>query len=640
MKPRKSFGHEGAERFHGRMGERPERLAGGERRTREATQEENGEKPVRRSNFGEFGRDKEVVEDGERPRRNGLNRNRSDQPSWARAATTGEAEPPPPPPPARERFDRAKSWRERGREEQQGDDRPKERNADRRWDRDHRQEREPEWLDEPAEDKAQGHTVEDFQKFMESMKAGKSAAAKPEQSQMPTVFDNSPHDESLESDKSKVRSAPPVEMGPDKFFANFAATPNPDMANPLEGPKESATSKSKTGSRFQNFFSSQEDRRQPEPPAPAAGPPPPQQEPNPLLAFANAVSSMGQNNGSANQPSPAEKVAFQALLQKLQKQSFSNTPPPGGFSVPPPSNDMGPKSAVASPSPYQPYGHDHLDHPSNRGPPPSFQEMHAGRPQQATQLPPMREQQMLQELMGQHHPLPPQTSGREDQNMSRNSNNNAQFLMGLMKGGRNMPEPPRVEQHIRMPQPSRPAQIPQTPDREPDYQRERSASQHQGRPQGLPQFFDEAQLHHHEQDNRRQQQPTQILQRQGPPGLDHMHPNWMQGGNQQLPPGPGRPMIPPPGLAGNPRNGPMPGIFPPNFPMGGFPPEAMAGPQRNMAPPPGFFGGPPPPGFMPPPGMGGGFHGGPEALGFGFDGRGLHGGRAMPPHGAGGFRQN
>ncbi|KAI0132070.1 hypothetical protein BJ170DRAFT_229500 [Xylariales sp. AK1849] len=634
VKPRKSFGHEGAERFH-----RPDRFGGsgggggdrgGERRPRDNHQEDNGDRP-RRSNFGEFSRDQEGDE-GERPRRNGLNRNRSDQPSWARG-NNGDDEPPP----TRERFDRAKSWRERDRDQQHGDDKPRDRNADRRWDRDQRQEREPEWLDEPAEDKPQGHTVEDFQKFMETMKASKNADAKPEQ---PTAIDTSARVSVFEAEKPKLKSAPAIERGPDKFFANFAPTPSADVSKPLETPKESAPAKAKTGSRFQNFFSNaQEDRRTTEPPTPAVAPPPPPQEPNPLLAFANLGANAGHGAGPGNQPDTTERVAFQALLQKLHigKQSLTgNTPPSGGFPAPPGLN-MGSKEPVASPGSFPPFGQERRDEPVHRGPPMMSQEMHVPRPQQQNnQLPPIRtEQQVLQELIGQRYPMPNQVSGRADQSQSRNSNSNAEFLMTLMQSARNVPGPPRAEEHIRMPQPSRPAQIPQTQEREQDYQRERSSSQHQGRPQGLPSFFDETQLHHHEQDNRRQQ-PTQILQRQGPPGLDQMHPNWMQGGSQQLPPGPGRPMIPPPGLAGNPRINPMPGVFPPNFPMGGFPPEGMAGPPpRNMVPPPGFFGGGPPPGFMPPPGMGAGFHHGPqEALAFGFDGRG------MPPPGAGGFRRN
>ena len=200
---------------------------------------------------------------------------------------------------------------------------------------------------------------------------------------------------------------------------------------------------------------------------------------------------------------------------------------------------------------------------------------------------------MLNELLGPRHPGPAQGPPRTEQPPSRVNNSNAEFFLTLMQGSRGTQDLPRNDQPpMRMPQPSRPAQIPPTPDRELDFQRERTGPQHPaGRPAGLPSFFDEPPMHHREQDNR-PQQPTQILQRQqGPPGLEQMHPNWMQTGGPQVPP-PGRPMIPPPGLANNPRSAPPPGIFPPNFPMGAFPPDGMAGPPRNMPPPPGFFGGP------------------------------------------------
>ncbi|RYP54631.1 hypothetical protein DL769_010315 [Monosporascus sp. CRB-8-3] len=630
VKPRKSFGQEGAERFHGRMGERPDRY-GGDRRSRDQDDRENGDRP--RRNFGDFAKDKDG-EDGERPRRNGLNRNRSDAP-WARDNNNE-------PPTARERFDRAKSWRDRAPvDDQSGEtnaEKPRDRGHERRWDRDrdHRQEREPEWLDEPVEEKPQKHTEEDFKKFMENMKAGRNtAAAGPT---LAPAIEPSAREDKTESEKTQAMSVPAIELGPDKFFAAFGqSTAIETTGKAGEVAKENVLStpapKPKTASRFQNFFSSQEEsRRQTEPPTPAAACPL-AAEVNPLLALAGAAPP-----ASAPKQDAAEKVAFQALLQKLQKQSLqASTPPSGGFSEPPPNDDFSRKNSVASPGQFLPFVPERREEPLIRGPVLQNQEIHAPRPQQGMHMPSIRsEQQILHELIGQRHAGPNQGPVRAEQTPSRNNNSNAEFLMTLMQSSRGIQELQRNEQPImRMPQPSRPAQIPATPDREPDYQRERSSQV--GRPTALPGFFDEPQLHHREQDSR-PQQPTQILQRQqAPPGLEQMHPSsWMQAGGPQVPP-PGRPMIPPPGLANNPRNAPPPGIFPPNFPVGAFPPpEGMGGPPpRNMPPPPGFFGGPggpPPGGFMPPPGMG--FQA-PEALSFGFDGRN------MPPPGAGGpFRRN
>ncbi|KAI2606882.1 uncharacterized protein GGS25DRAFT_493635 [Hypoxylon fragiforme] len=620
VKPRKSFGHEGAERFHGRMGDRPERF-GGERRVRDPDDRENGERP--RRTFGEFAKEKEG-EEGEKPRRNGgTNRHRADQP-WLRENNDASSAP-------RERFDRARSWRERDEQHQAEvhQERPRERGFERRWDRDRdqRQERDPEWYAEPAEEQPQARTQEDFKKFMDSMKAGKNPV-KAEPTPKSSAEASAPP-EKVEIEKTKAKSTPAIEIGPDKFFAAFAQSTSIEGAgNAGEPSKENAVPvmKPKSGSRFQTFFSSQEEsRRQVENPVPVVSAPPPP-EMNPLLAMAGAQS--GSQPQSQNDV--AEKVAFQALLQKLQKQTLQTPPPTSGFSEPPPNH------AAASPGPFQPYIQERRDEPLARGLPPNLppnHDAHTPRPQLNPQFAGMRtEQQMLHEIISQRHVGQNQPAMRSEQPPSRNSSSNAEFLMTLMQSARPAPEVQRNEQlTMRMPQPSRPAQILPTPDRDLDYQHERNTPLHQvGRGANLPSYFDEPPMHHREQDNR-PQQPTQILQRQVPPGLDQMHPAaWMQNNGQQLPP-PQRPMIPPPGLAGNPRNGPLPG-FPPNFPMGAFPPEGIAAPPRNMAPPPGFFGGPPPPppGFIPP-GMGG-FQG-PENVGFGFDHRGM-----PPPPGA--FRRN
>ncbi|OTA96091.1 hypothetical protein M434DRAFT_151728 [Hypoxylon sp. CO27-5] len=604
VKPRKSFGHEGAERFHGRMGDRSERF--GDRRPRDQDDRDNGDRP--RRTFGEFSKDKEG-DDGDKPRKNGLNRNRTEQP-WLRDNDA---------PQPRERFDRSKSWRERAGDDHQGDghqERPRERTFERRWDRDRdqRQEREPEWLDEPAEEQSQAHTQEDFKKFMESMKAGKNLA-KADPTPASTAEVSAPP-EKTETEKAKIKSAPAIEMGPDKFFAAFGQASNIEASSSAaEATKENAVPvvKPKSGSRFQKLFSTQEEsRRQVEPPTPAASAPP-ASEANPLLAMA----------GAQSQDDAAEKVAFRALLQKLQRQNLQL--PSREFSESPPLSH-----GIVSPGPYQPYAQDRREEPLIRAPL-QAQDIHTPRPQLNQQFV-HPEYQVLRDLIAQRHLAQNQSIGRTDQ-PSRNSNSNTEFLMTLMQGQgtRAAAEGLGNEQlAMRMPQPSRPAQILPTQDRDIDYPHERGASQHQvGRSTNLPSFFDEAPLHRREQESR--PQPTQILQRQVPPGLDQMHPSgWMQGSGQQLPP-PGRPMIPPPGLAGNPRNGPVPGGFPPgNFPMGAFPPDGLAGPPRNMAPPPGFFGGPPPPGFLPPgiPGFQG-----PENVAFGFEHRGM-----PPPPGA--FRRN
>ncbi|KAF4901523.1 hypotheticall protein [Colletotrichum fructicola] len=606
VKPRKSFGHEGAERFHGRMGAGGGDRLPNDRRTRDRDAEGNRERPQR--NLDHHEKDKDHDEAEPRPR-NGLSRGKSEP--WFKNDTPAASEKPPMT--ARERIDRAKSWRDRDRDSAPPEEKPSGRNYERRWDRgDHRAEREPEWFDEPAGEKAGGHTEEDFKKFMESMKASRKA---PAEDKAPALAEAA-----IKAEQPAVASAPAVEIGPDQFFLKFASTAGLDVAgSPSEPKKEAPAAKPKTGggksSRFTSFFNA------------------PQEDPNRKLHTEPPTPMAGLPIGGPSMPGQAhdgEKEAFQALLMKLQRSNIQSTPPAQQpFQEPPSlSREQTHSSAVASPEPFQQYGGERP--PNVRPPMPqgsmSMSDILAPRPMMPGQQPAARQDQLLQELVGQRHQASSSGSGRMEPNQGRNLSN-TEFLMNLMRA---QPEPPRTEQQLlmRMPQPQRAAQIPHAQEREPDFIQGGRGSQRQMRGQAPPGFMDDG-FHHPEPEAR--MQPTQILQRPPPPpGLDQMNPNWMQGGGPgPIPPPQQRSMIPPPGLAGGPgRNHPMGGMFPPNFPPGAFPPDGMGGPpSRNMPPPPGFFGGPPP-GFIPPPGMPG-FPGppGPEAHGFPFDGR-------MPPPGA------
>lgn len=770
VRPRKSFGHEGAERFqHGRAAFRAEHLRDDRKQTRDSKDDADATKDRPRRNFDGHGRDRDG-EDNETSRWNGLNRNRTDP--WSRdnnheerdRGDRGENRGDRDRTSQRERIDRAKSWRDRA-----PDDHARERNSDRNYDRrvdrdrDGRVEREPEWLDEPAGEKAGGHTEEDFKKFMESMKAGKGGAKKPENGK-PSPEDVLPANETSTAGQDSTptaESAPPANSGPDKFFLNFAAAGL--SSGSLEGDtkKDSAQSKAAKASRFTSFFSAQ-NQAEPTSATTVAGPP---SSATPLHQ------SLGLNTGIPTAAPPetaksagaqtdvAEKQAFMALLQKLQRQTLQSpatASPPGTTPIPetppaqlhqqqppPPSQkppqqiqlqqlqqqqqqlpphlrtqaqpqqqallqpqpqqqhvqqpqqplrpqqqqqqplypqqqqqhhqlqlqhvmqDARQKPVGISPDVFQQYGGD------RRGPQATMQDMAAPRPMPPTQPPVTRPEQMLQELVEQRHHTPNQGNGRE---MTPQGNPQTEFLMKLMQRARAEPEPRRTEELLmQMPQPQKQAaNLPMLVNRELEFQRERGGSGSQQRPMqppGMPGMYED-QFHRPDggdvrlprpQGQPQPQQPTQILQRP-PPGLDHqLHPGFMPGAGQVPPPGQQRgSMIPPPGLVGGPGGpggpgglggpgGPnvpvspnrhIPGMFPPNFPHGVFPPvEGLAGPPR-MQPPPGFFGGPPlPPGhpaFMPPPGLAA-FQGGPDVMPFGtvFDGRGM-----PPPPGAGGqFRR-
>ncbi|KAJ0113906.1 hypothetical protein J7T55_010150 [Diaporthe amygdali] len=638
VKPRKSFGQEGAERFTGRMGGERQK---DDRRAKERDEHDSLRDRPRR-NMDTDG------DEGDAPRRNGLNRGRS-EPWFKDNNKTNEGIERSS---NRERIDKAKSWRDRNDRER--NDRERSDRHERRWEKDRDQrasEREPEWLDEPAEEKSHGHTEADLKKFMETMKASKGGGKAAEKT---TEAQPSPAPASFFADPPAVKSAPAVERGPDKFFEAFAGSKltslpstEGDKLEAIQAVKAPAGFDAPTGksSRFANLFSAQavpqpsESRGRTEPSTPAAGPPPPNVE-------SVDVQPVQHNN--------AEKEAFQALLQKLhlprqgEQQSTPTPPNAGAFTQPPPppmqnmSQDpiqnlaqaLAQKAHVVSPQPSDPYGMDRREEPRLRSVPPGGPEILAPRPMPPPSQPPSaRPDQMLQDLLSHRHNAQSQGSGRAE----HGSNASRDFLMQLMQSGRHAPEQPRIEQIMRMPQPQRQASLPHFPDREPDFLQQRGPAQRQMRPQGPPGFADE-QFRHSEGDGR-PLHPTQILQR--PPGLDHalqqqqhqQQQQFMQPG-QQMPPVQ-RPMIPPPGLMGQPRNGPVPGMFnPANMPPGVFPPDTIPGPPRNMQPPPGFFGGGPPP-----PGAGhmmmGGFPG-PDGMVFGapFDGRG-----GMPPPGAAPFRR-
>jgi hypothetical protein len=643
VKPRKSFGTEGAERFNGRMGvdrnhddkrddirrdDRRREDGREDRRFRDREERTFKDRPAR--GFDTFSRDKDGDHDQPKDsshRNGGLGRGRGD--SWFNRDNDTPISS------TRDRnsngdkfVDRSRGWREKdntergeGRGGERGNDRGEnkrgERNdrGDRRWgNRDERQERDPEWMDEPANGKVEAHTQEDFQKWKESMRKETSGAGKPE------VEENSPKEPSSKTDasasffgleKPKVDTPLAIDTGPDKFFGMWAApkedaTPDSVIESKKEGP-----AKGKQGgkaSRFTSFFTPQDEplRRQ-------TDPPPMPQPPNGLGAL---FQSSGQN--------PDDKAAFQQLLQKLHLQSGGSgtTPPVNAQQQPKPPAPEKQRSDPMPPPPeaFQQYRVERQEErpvTNSRNSQQALQELLVQRSVAGSQQS-VRPEQMLQELVGQRQNALSQGSQRPDPGRS-----NSDFLMGLM---RNIPQPQRTEEAL-LRMPPKPAmdrqqlQLQMAHEQEMQHreaaarEQQRVTAQRQARPQPPPGFFDDAAYHRAPQ-HERQPQPTQILQRP-PPGLDQVQPGWAQSpgglGPQQI----RHNIAPPPGLAG--RGMPMPQqqMFPPGY----FPPA-----DGRMQPPPGFFN-PPPPGFMPP-GMGG-FQG-PEGMPFGapYDGRG------PPPQGA------
>ena len=621
VKPRKSFGTEGAERFNGRMGVDRHR---DDRRFKDREDRDTKDRPAR--GFENFSRDSRA-KDGEHDHdkdnhRNGVGRARND--SWFRGDNDGPA------PAPRERNSNGdrfanRGWREKNDDQDRGNRNDR---GDRRWDRDRNERNEPEpaWMDEPAEEKSQAHTQEDFQKWKEAQqnkdKGGKTVPEEPKAESGGGFF-------GLEKPKFETPLA--IDAGPDKFFGMWATPKDENGPDSAIESKKGDTARAKTvgkASRFTSFFTpAQEEppRRSTEPPPPLPAAPP------------GGLGALFQNSGQGSGDA-SEKEAFQQLLQKLQRQTVSvsgSTPPANVSQQPkPPASEKQQSQPIPGLEPFQQYRpkrHEETRPPtSSRNSQQALQDL-LGQRQAAGSQPTVRPEQMLQELVGQRQNALSQSSARPDQPQNRT---NTDFLMNLMKG---QPEPQRSEQlMLRMPG-NKPVdrqvdrsmdqqiQEHQLMERERELQREaaareRSTSQRQGRPP--PGFFDDAFQQRGPPPQHDRPQPTQILQRPPPPGLDQMQPGWAP--PSQLPPPQQlrqqqQYIAPPPGLAGR-GMPPMPQqMFPPGFPgMVNFPP-----PDPRGMPPPGFLQGPPP-GFIPP-----GFHG-PEGMAFGgpFDGRG------PPPNGA------
>jgi hypothetical protein len=627
VKPRKSFGTEGAERFNGRMGGDRHKE---DRRFRDREDRDVKDRPVR--GFDNYSRDKEGDQDQEGGRRNGVGRGRN-EPSWFKdsndASTTGDRKS------NGDRFsDRTRGWREKDRDEKPTDrgDRVDDR-GDRRWDRDRRQERDPEWMDEPADEKKQTHTAEDFQKWKERMKAGSGTTPVEETQPKPESGENGCQSSFFGVEKPKVETPLIVDTGPDKFLGTWGALGKQDGSiDPALGAKADGVAKASTvgkSSRFTSFFAPKEEasRRQTEPPAPPSG----------------------LTQQESNSQAEKEKQDFQRLLEKLHGQNLgiSNQNPLANLASQPkpPPQEHHPTAPPPLQESYQQYRPERqeLQRPATRDSQQALQDLLGQRQSAASQ--PSRPEQMLQDLVNQHQNAISQPSARPDQTQSRNT----EFLMGLMNNARAMPESLRTDQMmINM----RPQQQPdrlmqqmnerqQISDREQEMlreQRERSASQRQRRPDLPPGFYDEVSFQRGPQieANPRSQapmQPTQILQRP-PPGLDQLPPGWGAPNTQLPPPMSQRHIAPPPGLPGGPNRGiPMQqNMFPPGFPIGGgmggfgLPPDNMVGggPRNMPPPPPGFM--IPPPGFMGGPPMNS--FPGPEGMAYGpFDGRGA------PPQG-------
>ncbi|KAA8570703.1 hypothetical protein MFRU_011g02310 [Monilinia fructicola] len=597
VKPRKSFGTEGAERFTGRMGGERHR---DEKRFKDREERDTKERP---RGFDNFSRDKDKNHEQDNNRRTTNGRGRA-EPSWFRENNDGPSTPRERNTNA-ERFEsRHKSWREKDADNR-GDRGDK---GDRRWgekDRDHEDHNRsiPEWaaddrtgqtssqddfqkLQTSTGNNSRKHTAEDMQKWKEAMHSKNKTAISNtvvEETTQPKA------DEHPLSGIQKSTALAPLDTGTngDEFFRLWA-TPKNDtgIASKFEANTENMTKSAVAApggktSRFNKFFNQDEPSRKAEPHTAV---------PKPTSHRLEGLNNNGQ--------SPADREAMPMILAMLQS---SGTPPvnPMLQSEPAP-QERQPGTPFEGRDPPLPRLSDrHDEMRSNAQPyPHNLHDLNAQRESTGIQ-PTVRPEEMLHHLVNQRQHAISQSSFRTEQPRSEQT----AFLMSLMREAQAAPEPQRTEQiilgHPPRQQPSRQLQHQQQLEREQELQAQRERVNSQRRPPG---FFDESVYRGGpppQHDNPRPQ-PTHILPRP-PPGLEQLQQGWpVQPSSQHPPPQQFRPTAPP-GLAGNvPRPMQMPQqVLPPGFQMNNFPPpEALAGP-RNIPFNPAYFNGPPP-GFLPP----------------------------------------
>jgi len=524
------------------------------------------------------------------------------------------------------------------------------------------QEKEPEWMDEPLEqEEEQAHTVAEFEKWKQRMKASKNPPAEKEKENIEAEMEEN----ALLQSRA---AAPPVPTSGlnSGLFAKWGET-RPESIMPSVEASQTKPATAKKSSRFASMFAPKEEPRAPEVPA----------SPLPLLQASNGASQ--------------DQEGFARMLSMLRGTTMAPSGPGGSAMASPgiqgpnlmslfdsgisegngPARSQSPQVAgmqalFGKPSSTQPSRPDSIGSRSGQGIGPE-------RPQldhrQSSQ------QQDMQSIFLEQPPRNISTPEAQNiqsllnaQRVSKTPalNKDSEFLLNLIQAksaNRSAPQTARPSEadnfQLFLDQPPKSSsQTPQSrvappPGFHPEHmyqQRDHHPSQEQmqeQRPRPPPGFFDDPAMVQKQMFSEPQSPQRQRPGQQGPPPgfLPHLpadHPFFnsqnQPGTNDRIPP------PPPPGFQPNMRPRPqgfptaMPGLFqqnqgpppghgplPPNPHQ--LPPPSMRGgppglsspidgpsgpPFANMGPPPGFFTGPPPgmggapPGYglgPPPPGM-------------------------------------
>lgn len=488
---------------------------------------------------------------------------------------------------------------------------------DRGWDRHAAAEAEPEWMDAPIEEEATGppRTQEDFQRWRERMKSGKSAAEPTDQTSF-TPF--SPPSTAIEPKAALPQFFDEPDDSMDKFYTRLSE----QKVAEKQQPAAKAHGKSKFAALFGPPPPDTQKPFSPEPtPQQQYFPPPREQSSSadPMQQMFSAMSvqdkpAAGPSPGPASPPSGGDDQAgFARILEMLQGRSNNPTPTGAEANQPRPpvrSNDSQPQAKSMSLIDLL-NGGNRSEPPVHKSPvgngPPSMSDLYQtsrspvdqGHGRQSSQ-----KDELLLNLLKQANQTPKPTPGPEQYGhrpMSGESLNRAALARNQMTSPGGIPDP-AIMQRRENGRSDEPLGARFSDDISPhEYMARRQNSE--------PPMYDEQLIHTLRGGAGPKQGPPQPpgpppgLGR--PPGLDQMQPRGMPppgwGGAQHLsqhqPMQPRQQQVPLPGMPGRPN-------IPPGYglpPQQSQPPRPTQGagpvPQRKYTGDPDMPMPPPPPGF-------------------------------------------
>ncbi|OCK82402.1 hypothetical protein K432DRAFT_391298 [Lepidopterella palustris CBS 459.81] len=270
-------------------------------------------------------------------RRIGMGRGRIDLP-WSRDDGTAKEE-------GNKSGARSQGWRDREK------DRDRDRDRDRDWTRGGRIEEDPEWMDTPVvSEKKQAHTQEDFQRWKERMKAGKTSAEEKEPilEQPPSNIEPTTAG-AVVTNAATSKPATPLALdgGLDKLFGMWGEGSKRTDANNAEVSAVSKAAKPKPkSSRFAGLFAPPEETKQSLAPAPTPASPEPPASGNSedKEGFQRILQMLGGASTSAAPISPQDMALMNGMRQGGVRLDFQQPHPDERSDNIPPARQQIPRS--------------------------------------------------------------------------------------------------------------------------------------------------------------------------------------------------------------------------------------------------------------------------------------------------------